>query len=136
MKKLLSIILLSASYYLVTAQQTPQYTQYNSGRFIINPAATGENEYLTGVLGYRKQWVGLGDEPTTIFAGGHIGLRKNIPAEREPLALRTSRPEAFHAEQKEAQLGKFKHGVGFHMISDKYGAFTCSTPSTAASPMC
>lgn len=123
MKKLLSVLLLSVSYFISNAQQAPQYTQYNSGRYIINPAAAGENEYFTGVLGYRKQWVGLGDEPTTIFAGGHIGLRKNIPAEHQPLALRTSRPNEFHSEQKEGEVGKFKHGVGFHVISDKYGAF-------------
>ena len=124
MKKLIIILNIAAfSIGTTIAQQTPQFTQYDQSKYIINPAATGENEYLTGVLGYRKQWVGLGNEPTTIFAGGHIGLRKTKPEEHQPLALRTSRPDAFHFEQTEADVSKYKHGVGVHLISDNYGAF-------------
>ena len=126
-RSILLISLLSVMVGVVFAQQTPQFTQYNQSRYIINPAATGENEYFTGVLGFRKQWVGLGEEPTTIFAGGHIGLRKTKPEEHQPLALRTSRPEAFHFEQSEGEVSKFKHGVGVHMISDNYGAFKKNT---------
>ena len=39
------------------------------------------------------------------------------------MALRTSRPDEFHSEQKEEKPGKIKHGVGVTVLSDKYGAF-------------
>lgn len=123
MKKLLLLTIGVLTGAILFAQQAPQFTQYSQSRYIINPAATGVDEFVNINLGVRKQWSGLGQEPTTYYLGAHKGIRLLQEQEREPLALRTSRPDAFHAEQKEAEPSNLKHGIGGYVLSDESGAF-------------
>jgi type IX secretion system PorP/SprF family membrane protein len=52
----------------LSAQQTPQYSQYMFNYFSINPAMAGTKECLDLKLGYRSQWVGFAGAPKTTFA--------------------------------------------------------------------
>lgn len=108
--------------YMTVAQQRPQFTQYSQSRYILNPAATGVDEYLTITLGARKQWMGFGQEPTTYYLGANQGIRMELEPEREPLALRTSRPDAYNIEQKEGEKSNIKHGFGGYIMGDRSGA--------------
>lgn len=47
------------------AQQYPIIGQYNYNEMIINPASTGENGALQGLLSWRQQWVGVDGAPST-----------------------------------------------------------------------
>jgi len=57
------------------AQQLPQYTQYVFNHFSINPAVAGSKDCLDVRLGYRRQWMGFENAPTTAWASLH-GVRK------------------------------------------------------------
>lgn len=52
----------------LSAQQTPQYSQYMFNYFSMNPAMAGTKECLDLKLGYRSQWVGFSGAPKTTFA--------------------------------------------------------------------
>ncbi|WP_243396929.1 type IX secretion system membrane protein PorP/SprF [Flagellimonas pacifica] len=65
MKKLALSVLFFGMISLISAQQSPQYTQYMYNTQIINPAYAGSRETLSlGLLG-RYQWVDLEGSPKT-----------------------------------------------------------------------
>jgi len=63
----------------LSAQQTPQYSQYMFNYFSINPAMAGTKECLDLKLGYRSQWVGFAGAPKTTFAtlSSRLKLKKS-----------------------------------------------------------
>jgi type IX secretion system PorP/SprF family membrane protein len=63
--RLISIILLFLVGISSHAQQYPIIGQYNYNEMIINPASTGENGALQGLLSWRQQWVGVEGAPST-----------------------------------------------------------------------
>lgn len=60
----------------LTAQQMPDFTQYPSVLFHINPAYTGTKGTVDARLNYRKQWMGFSGAPVTQFVGVHSRLWK------------------------------------------------------------
>ena len=55
------------------AQQREQYTNYIMNNFVVNPAVAGSYSFWNAKMGYRTQWVGLGDGvgPKTFFTSIH-----------------------------------------------------------------
>lgn len=49
----------------ISAQQLPDYSQYNFNKFLLNPAAAGSDGYTTISVVAREQWVGLKGTPKT-----------------------------------------------------------------------
>ena len=107
----------------VSAQQVPQFTQLLQNRYMLNPAASGLSEDNNVLAGFRKQWVGMDQGPTTYYLGYNRGFVKTIEPKRQPLAIRTARVEDYHSEQKEGGTSRFKHGFGGYIVGDNYGAF-------------
>lgn len=77
MKKALSLLLfplllLAAGPAL--AQQQAQYSQYMNNNYILNPGATGVEDYIDLKASYRTQWVGLEGAPRTFYLSGSSSL--------------------------------------------------------------
>ena len=70
MKKITILLVGSLLATLTFAQQFPLQSQYQFNYSSINPAAVGENEYYSTRSSFRRQWVGLTDNPiaTQLFA--------------------------------------------------------------------
>jgi type IX secretion system PorP/SprF family membrane protein len=98
------------------AQQSPQFTQFMQTGNIINPAMTGINRYTDFKLGYRKQWAGVPNSPTTIFASVSGQFGQGEPSISLPVRGRlasqfvTTKPE----QKREA-----KHALGGFIIVDQ-----------------
>lgn len=60
----------------VFAQQRPQYTQYATNQFLINPAIAGSQNMDEIKIGGRVQWIGFQDAPQTVFATYHAPFKK------------------------------------------------------------
>lgn len=58
------------------AQQLPDFTQYPSFLYQVNPAYTGTKSNIDARLDYRKQWMGYDGAPVTQFFGLHSRLWK------------------------------------------------------------
>ena len=125
MKQLHKILLVTATLCGSTlfAQQVTQFSQYQQSLSVMNPASTGMRDDLKLNLGYRNQWLGLGNSPSTFILGAEKGI-KMVVVEKQPLALRTSHNESYHVEQGDSSYAKIKHGIGAYLMSDKYGAFS------------
>jgi type IX secretion system PorP/SprF family membrane protein len=96
MKKALSALLLplllaSAP---AMAQQIAQYSQYMNNNYILNPGATGVEDYIDLKASYRTQWTGLEGAPKTYYVSGSASLGPWRGSEKHPLRERL-RP--FHA---------------------------------------
>ncbi|HEX8429558.1 type IX secretion system membrane protein PorP/SprF [Hymenobacter sp.] len=58
------------------AQQQAQYSQYMNNNYILNPGATGVEDYIDVKFSYRTQWVGLEGAPKTYYASISSSLGK------------------------------------------------------------
>lgn len=99
----------------VKAQITEQYTMWNLNHFLVNPAAAGNSDYLDVSLGFRRQWAGVSDAPTTFYGTGHTVL--NGPKGAERSALRISNSSTSKARPR------LKHAMGAKIGTIENGAF-------------
>jgi type IX secretion system PorP/SprF family membrane protein len=97
MKKALSLLLLPLLLLATVpalAQQIAQYSQYMNNNYILNPGATGVEDYIDVKLSYRTQWTGLEGAPKTYYASVSSALGPWRGTDKHPLRGRL-RP--FHA---------------------------------------
>lgn len=67
------------------AQQQAQYSQYMNNNYIINPGATGVEDYIDLKASYRTQWTGLEGAPKTYYVSGSSSLAKWRGTDNRPL---------------------------------------------------
>lgn len=77
MRKFIIGLGLLASALFVKAQQTPQYTQYMVNPYLYNPALAGSEDFVDIKAGYRAQWVGLENAPTTMYVSAHAPIKEH-----------------------------------------------------------
>ncbi|GAA3995081.1 type IX secretion system membrane protein PorP/SprF [Hymenobacter fastidiosus] len=76
------------------AQQQAQYSQYMNNNYILNPGATGVEDYIDAKFSYRTQWVGLEGAPKTYYASISSSLGKWRSTSKRTLR---DRRRPFHA---------------------------------------
>ncbi|WP_375418242.1 type IX secretion system membrane protein PorP/SprF [uncultured Hymenobacter sp.] len=76
MKRTLLLWLLLLAAAPAWAQQQAQYSQYMNNNYILNPGATGVEDYIDVKFSYRTQWVGLDGAPKTYYASASSSLGK------------------------------------------------------------
>lgn len=116
MKKILSSGFLMFSCYLALAQQTPQFTQYMQTGNVLNPALTGINKYTDFKLGYRKQWYGISNAPSTLFASISGQFGNGEPTLSLPIRGRLA--SQFQTTKPEPKKGP-KHSLGGYILADQ-----------------
>jgi len=65
MKKISILLLFVLASAGLSAQQSPQYTQYIFNDFVINPAIASIHDYYQIRMNNRYQWIGIKDAPIT-----------------------------------------------------------------------
>ncbi|NML65248.1 type IX secretion system membrane protein PorP/SprF [Hymenobacter sp. RP-2-7] len=81
MKRFLPLGLLPLLWLLLAAapalaQQQAQYSQYMNNNYLLNPGATGVEDYIDIKSSYRTQWVGLEGAPKTFYTSISSSLGK------------------------------------------------------------
>ena len=76
MKKYLFLLLPLLAAVPALAQQQAQYSQYMNNNYLLNPGATGVEDYIDVKFSYRTQWVGLEGAPKTYYASISSSLGK------------------------------------------------------------
>lgn len=80
MKKILLILAVVGLYFQqAEAQQIHQLTQYMNNKFAYNPGLAGSSTEFHAKVGFRKQWAGLEDAPTT----GILSIEGNVNEDRK-----------------------------------------------------
>lgn len=79
MKRIIIVLVVLISASTLFAQQQPLYSQYMFNRFLLNPAITGNVDYIPIRLTARQQWVGITGAPSTQAISAHTLLgNKNM----------------------------------------------------------
>jgi type IX secretion system PorP/SprF family membrane protein len=96
MRKALSVLLFPLLLASAPAlgQQLAQYSQYMNNNYILNPGATGVEDYIDVKASYRTQWTGLEGAPKTYYASVSSSLGPWRGSDKHPLR---ERPRPFHA---------------------------------------
>ncbi|MCH2197304.1 MAG: type IX secretion system membrane protein PorP/SprF [Flavobacteriales bacterium] len=79
MKKILLISIIALAGLSMKGQQMPLYSHYVLNYLQINPAVAGSQPCLDMKIGYRRQWMGIGEGPRTAFGNihGSFGKKKH-----------------------------------------------------------
>ena len=94
MKRILSLLLLLLAAAPALAQQQAQYSQYMNNNYVLNPGATGVEDYIDIKASYRTQWVGLEGAPKTYYLSASSALGRWHGTAKRPLR---DRQRGFHA---------------------------------------
>lgn len=76
-KLLLSILMFTAVFTGVKAQQDPAYSMYMFNGLFLNPAYAGSQEAISVMAIYRHQWAGLEGAPRTANISVHTPFRRD-----------------------------------------------------------
>src|SRR3982751_6784723 len=91
---LLLLLLLLLASTRAQAQQQAQYSQYMNNNYILNPGATGVEDYIDVKFSYRTQWTGLEGAPKTYYASITSSLGKWRTTDKRTMR---DRRRPFHA---------------------------------------
>lgn len=121
MKSTLLILLLFVLFCDLHAQEYPRSSQYIFNNFLLNPALSGIDSYIDLKIGYRKQWTGMKDAPTTQYISintpiGDDNIRSSINSfsGRGYNPLGRSFVDSYTAAEPH-------HGFGLIVFNDKAG---------------
>ena len=106
--------LLLASY--ANAQQSFQFSQYQQTALFYNPAFSGIEDFIDIKIGYRKNWAGMNNSPSTAFISGNMAFEMAPGHKYKRRSVRLVEPEAYHKleSDEEFQYRKSRrNGVGF-----------------------
>jgi type IX secretion system PorP/SprF family membrane protein len=115
-------VLLSFSAFLTYAQQTPQYSQYVQNQYMVNPAATGNYDFVGLSLGGRMQWIGMEGAPKTsyLYFSAPLDKLRNGHMKRTFGKVRRNNIRVRHPKMR---FDKFSHALGAQVLADQYGPF-------------
>ncbi|MEJ8757050.1 type IX secretion system membrane protein PorP/SprF [Pontibacter sp. H259] len=121
MNKLLAFVCVLFLAGQAMAQQKPQYTQYSTNNYLLNPAISGIENYADVKLGTRHQWSGLEGAPKSYYATFHMPINKDVSS-----SYRGSRIGSNAKEESTKKPNKYKrirphHGIGAMASSTKTG---------------
>ncbi len=100
------------------SQQVYRFSQYLQNLYILNPASAGVNDYMDLSMSYRKQWVGINNSPTTVYASLNTALGKKTRVNAKESSMRISTPTTYDQYER-----KSFHALGGYVANDSYGAF-------------
>jgi type IX secretion system PorP/SprF family membrane protein len=120
---LLFILLLSVTG--SRAQQKAVYNQYMLNGYLLNPALTGQENYLDVKASYRNQWTGLAGAPASFYVSAHGPLQKadrssslvSLPARGKNAIINTLRLKS----ENDFRILKPHHGLGGMIVGDRMG---------------
>jgi type IX secretion system PorP/SprF family membrane protein len=100
------------------AQQLPHGGLHSLNPFVVNPALSGAFDFADVRFGYRRQWQGLDDAPTTAFLTLHSPLGYG---EKMPTSARTPRYASGSAVSATPPAGSWRWGAGAVLLADQTG---------------
>ncbi|GAB3817887.1 hypothetical protein GCM10028895_14440 [Pontibacter rugosus] len=101
MKRFSILVLLIVLSSAAIAQQKALYSQYMTNYYLLNPAVSGYSKNLNIKAGYRNQWVGFDDAPSTFYVSGEAAL--------------------FQDNRRRSARSKPFHGAGGYIYKDVTG---------------
>jgi type IX secretion system PorP/SprF family membrane protein len=121
-KKVLALVFLAlATNIYCVAQQKPQFTQYIFNNYLLNPAISGIENYTDIKAGYRRQWSGIENAPTTTFVSANWKLGDDY-LWKNPLSLPDNEDNPMSRNYTQNYTASpAHHGMGVIAMLDEAG---------------
>jgi type IX secretion system PorP/SprF family membrane protein len=121
MKKAIFFALAICGSFVVKGQENPRSTQYIFNSILFNPAVAGIENYIDLKVGYRKQWAGLADAPTTQYVSIHAPIGDNYVRS----SINSFSQEGYNPMSRSFvntyTSAEPHHGIGLYALTDKAG---------------
>ena len=144
-RKLILIIMSCFFGAVVTnAQQNAQYSNFLFNAFGINPANAGLTKCLDARVGYRAQWVGFENNPTTVMVNAHQrinsisrergvvhGVGIQIEGDNTGFTGRTSLHGVYAIHLPLSRNTRISFGVGLGLLQYRFDASGAFVPNAA-----
>ncbi|MBB6610734.1 type IX secretion system membrane protein PorP/SprF [Pontibacter sp. Tf4] len=121
MNKLLALVIVLLLAGQAMAQQRPQYTQYSTNNYLLNPAITGIEDYGDLKLGTRQQWSGLEGAPQSYYASFHMPINKDMSSSYRGGRIGSAAKEATTKKPSKYKKIRPHHGLGVQAASTRTG---------------
>jgi type IX secretion system PorP/SprF family membrane protein len=122
----LSIILTGINPQRGFAQIDYRFSQFLQNPVPVNPAFSGIEDFVDLKLGYRTQWVGFDNAPTSMFLSGNMAMRITPGNNFKDRGVRIFEANAYNEKETDNEFGYRKgnrSGLGFYMLQNKDGGF-------------
>src|SRR5688572_25212026 len=132
MKNLFILIFLFCFSGILRAQQKPQFSQYMTNNYLLNPAVTGIESYTNLKLGYRQQWVGLEGAPQSYYMTGHGAIgrmpeRKSVIKNGRKTFIPYRKMGVPNGRIAQSRPSKPHQGVGGSILMDQTGPISTTS---------
>ena len=101
--------------------------QYQQLQAIINPAASGIEDFVDLKGGYITTGSGFGDQPSSAFIYGNTAFKINIGNKYKHRGIRLIDPDGYHSIETPTEFQyrkQHRHGLSASVIQDKFGAYS------------
>ena len=126
-RNILAVVLFLMIVKVGVAQQEPMFNLYHQNLFLLNPANTGDEEFMQLFFDSRKQWSGIAGAPSTSAFGIHdainerVGLGLLLTSDRAGMIERLSGSLNYSYKLKisDAKRHFLTFGIGLGFIENK-----------------
>lgn len=127
---LISIFCLAALH--ANAQQLGQFNLAAFNPYLYNPASSNSLDQNELNLGFRKQWTGFGDGPSTFYFFGIMNINAKGATSYKPYSIRISNPDEYQKYQPQPKI-KYRQTMGGWVFNDdtKFNSHTAMSLSYA-----
>ncbi len=109
------------------AQVDYRFAQFQQNPLPVNPAFSGIEDFVDIKLGYRMQWVGFDNAPTSMFLSGNMALKISPGNDFKDRGVRLFEANAYNEKETSDEFGYRKgkrQGVSFYMLQNQDGGFS------------
>ena len=108
------------------AQIDYRFSQFQQNPLPVNPAFSGIEDFVDIKLGYRAQWAGFDNAPTSMFLSGNLAFRISPGSSFKDRGIRIFEANAYNEKESANEFGYRKgnrSGVGFYVLQNQDGGF-------------
>jgi type IX secretion system PorP/SprF family membrane protein len=108
------------------AQIDYRFTQFLQNPVPVNPAFAGIDDFVDIKLGYRTQWAGFDNAPTSMYLSSNMALRITPGNNFKDRGVRLYEANAYNEKETDREFSYRKSdrsGLGFYMLQNQDGGF-------------
>ena len=108
------------------AQIDYRFSQFQQNPLPVNPAFAGIDDFVDIKVGYRAQWAGFDNAPTSMFLSGNMAFKISPISGFKDRGIRIYEANAYNDKETSDEFGYRKgnrSGFGFYVLQNQDGGF-------------
>lgn len=108
------------------AQIDYRFSQFLQNPLPVNPAFSGIDDFVDIKVGFRTQWAGFDNAPTSMFLSSNMAFRISPGSSFKDRGIRLFEANAYNEKETNDEFGYRKgnrSGLGFYLLQNQDGGF-------------